>query len=163
MIWDQRGHSQTHGQFFDCEIGAHDGTYKGRLHTAVPYIGPKTLSEDQQEYNDVHGFSLHGGNGGLSAMFGHTLQRSCMAMSVFCSTLLSFVFVDRPRIPPMDLGLMCLSVWAQKEATIEEEKNDDGACCQLCGHRPSDISECGTCHLNMCASCMPLHSCTLQG
>ena len=24
------------------------------------------------------------------------------------------------------------------------------------------ISECGTCHLNMCASCMQLHSCTLQ-
>ena len=39
----------------------------------------------------------------------------------------------------------------------------DGVCCQLCGHRPGDIFECGTCHLNMCASCMPLHSCTLQG
>ena len=22
--------------------------------------------------------------------------------------------------------------------------------CELCGHRASDISECGTCHLNMC-------------
>ena len=53
------------------------------------------------------------------------------------------------------------SVWAQEEATVVEEENDDGVCCQLCGHRPGDISECGTCHLNMCASCMPLHSCTL--
>ena len=53
------------------------------------------------------------------------------------------------------------SVWAQAEATVVEEENDDGVCCQLCGHRPGDISECGTCHLNMCASCMPLHSCTL--
>ena len=50
----------------------------------------------------------------------------------------------------------------QEEGTIEEEENDDGVCCQLCGHPPGDISECGTCHLNMCTSCMPLHSCTLQ-
>ena len=69
-------------------------------------------------------------------MFGQALQQSCMAMCVFCSTSLTFVFA---------------------------EENDDSVCCQLCGHRPSDISECGTCHLNMCASCMPLHSCTLQG
>ena len=55
------------------------------------------------------------------------------------------------------------SVWALEEATILEEENDDNVCCQLCGHRPSDISECGTCQLNMCASCMPLPSCHLQG
>ena len=65
MIWDQRGPSRTHGQFFDFEIGAHDGAYKGRLHTVVPYIGRKTLS-----------------------------------------TLLSFVFVGRLGINPMDFGLM---------------------------------------------------------
>ena len=41
MIWDQCGPSRTHGQFFDFEIGAHDGAYKGRLHTVVPYIGWK--------------------------------------------------------------------------------------------------------------------------
>ena len=40
---------------------------------------------------------------------------------------------------------MSESVWAEEEATIEEEENDDGVCCQLCGHRPGDISECGTC------------------
>ena len=51
--------------------------------------------------------SLHGsGNGGLSAMSGHALQRSCTAMCVFCSTLLSFAFADRLGINPMDLGLM---------------------------------------------------------
>ena len=41
MIWDQREASRTHGQFFDFEIGEHDGAYKGCLHTAVPYIGRK--------------------------------------------------------------------------------------------------------------------------
>ena len=49
MIWDQCGPSRTRGHFFDIEIGAHDGAYKGRLHTALPYIGRKTLSDDQQE------------------------------------------------------------------------------------------------------------------
>ena len=43
-------------------------------------------------------------------MFGPALQRSCMAMCVFCSTLLSFVFVGRLGINPMDLGFMCLSL-----------------------------------------------------
>ena len=57
------------------------------------------------------GTSLHGcGNGGLSAMFGHALQRSCMAMCVFWSTLLGFVFAGRLGIDPVDLGLMCLSL-----------------------------------------------------
>ena len=39
MIWDARGPSCCHGQFFDFEMGAHDGAYKGRIHTAVPYFG----------------------------------------------------------------------------------------------------------------------------
>ena len=43
-------------------------------------------------------------------MFGRALQRSCMAMCVFCSTLLSFVFAGKLGINPMDLGLMCLSL-----------------------------------------------------
>ena len=40
-------------------------------------------------------------------MFGQALQRSCMAMCIFCSTLLSFAFADRLGINPMDLGVMC--------------------------------------------------------
>ena len=43
-------------------------------------------------------------------MCGHPLQRSCMAMYVFCSTLLNFVFASRLCISPMALGLMCLSL-----------------------------------------------------
>ena len=52
----------------------------------------------------VQGWSY--GNGGLSAMFGQAMQRSCTAMCIFCSTLLGFTFVDRLGINPMDLGLM---------------------------------------------------------
>ena len=40
----------------DYEIGSMDGAYKGRLHVAWPFIGRKTLTERQKEYNDVHGF-----------------------------------------------------------------------------------------------------------
>ena len=29
-------------------------------------------------------------------------------------------------------------------------------------HRHADVCECGTCHLNMCPSCMPLQSCSLD-
>ena len=43
-------------------------------------------------------------------MFGHALPQSCMAMCVFCSTLLSFVFAGKLGINRMDLGLICLSL-----------------------------------------------------
>ena len=170
MIWDQRGPSRTHGQFFDFEIGAHDGAYKGRLHTAVPYIGRKTLTDDQQEYNDVHGF--------YRARVGHLFARLWqwrIVCNVWTRTatelhghvrillhLTQFCIRRHTRYQPYGpWPHVPKSVWAQEEATVVEEENDDGVCCQLCGHHPGDISECGICHLNMCASCMPLHSCTL--
>ena len=43
-------------------------------------------------------------------MCGQALQWSCMAMWVFCSTLLHFVVAGRLGIGPMGLGLMCLSL-----------------------------------------------------
>ena len=58
--------------------------------------------------------SLHGcGNGGFSATSGHALQRSCMAMLVFCSTLLSFAFADRLGINPMDPGFTWQSLYGR--------------------------------------------------
>ena len=47
-------------------------------------------------------------------MFGRALQWSCMAMCVFCSTLLSFAFAGRLGINPMDLGLMCQSLYGHR-------------------------------------------------
>ena len=38
------------------------------------------------------------------------------------------------------------SVWAQDEATEEEDENDDGVCCHLCGHCPGAA---------MCTQCAP--------
>ena len=47
-------------------------------------------------------------------MSGHALQRSCMAMCVFCFTLLSFAFADKLGINPLDLGLMCQSLYGRR-------------------------------------------------
>ena len=33
-----------------------DGAYKGRLHIAMPFISRTNLTNQQTEYNDVHGF-----------------------------------------------------------------------------------------------------------
>ena len=35
MIWNARGRSHSHGQFFHFEMGAHDGAYKGLMCLAV--------------------------------------------------------------------------------------------------------------------------------
>ena len=40
MFWDRYGPSRTRGDFFDFEVGGHDGAYKGRIHV-VPFIGRK--------------------------------------------------------------------------------------------------------------------------
>ena len=59
LIWDGYGPSRTQGDFFDFEVGGHDGAYKGRIHVIVPFIGRNnaTLTARQQSYNDVHRWS----------------------------------------------------------------------------------------------------------
>ena len=58
LIWDGYGLSRMRGDFFDLEVGGHDGAYKGRVHVTVLFIGRRndTLSARQQSYNDVHGW-----------------------------------------------------------------------------------------------------------
>ena len=45
-----------------------------------------------------------------------------------------FCMWRQTRDQTMDLGPMCLSPWAQEEASAQEEENDDSVCCQLCVH-----------------------------
>ena len=40
----------------DYEMGSMDGAYKECLHVAWPFIGLKTLTDRQKEYNDVYGY-----------------------------------------------------------------------------------------------------------
>ena len=66
-------------------------------------------------------------------------------------------------ISPVDLGHMHLSACGRRRKPPQRKKKMmTVVSCQLCVHCPGDISECGTCHLSMCASCMPLQSCTLD-
>ena len=46
---DGYGPSHTRGEFFDFEVGGHDGAYKGRVHVIVPFVGRKNgnLSDRQ--------------------------------------------------------------------------------------------------------------------
>ena len=148
-----------------------DGTYKGRIHAAMPFIGRKNLSDNQQEYNDVHGF--------YCARVEHLFAR-LWHWKIVCNVWmgsardlhqhvrvllhLTLFFIRRqtrsqpygpwPHVPE--------SAWAQQDAPKDDEDNDDSVCCQLCGHCHEDISEYGTCHLNICPSCLPLHSCSLD-
>ena len=58
LIWDGYGPSRTRGDFFDFEVGGHDGAYKGRIHVIMPFVERKngTLTARQQCYSDVHGW-----------------------------------------------------------------------------------------------------------
>ena len=58
LIWDGYGPSPMRGEFFDFEVGGHDGACKGRMHVIVPFAERKNgnLSNRQQSYNDVHGW-----------------------------------------------------------------------------------------------------------
>ena len=41
LKWDGYGLSCTRGDFFDFEVGGHDGTHKGHAHVILPFIGRK--------------------------------------------------------------------------------------------------------------------------
>ena len=56
IIWDRLGPSLAKEQCMLCECGCHDGAYKGCVHFCCPFIGRKYLSNQQDEYDKVHGF-----------------------------------------------------------------------------------------------------------
>ena len=52
-IWDMYEPQCTKGCFMKFEVGIHDGAYKGRLHSHLPFIGRQTLTV-WQKYDDIH-------------------------------------------------------------------------------------------------------------
>ena len=141
---------RTHGQFFDFEIGAHDGAYKGRLHTVVPYIGRKTLTDDQQEYNDVHGFYRARVEHIFARLWQWRIVRNVWTRSAtelhghvrILLSLTQFCIRRQTRYQPYGpWPHVPESVWVQEEATVVEEENDDGVCCQLCGDEVAFLGE----------------------
>ena len=61
-IWDKypggNGLQHTKGCLMEFEVGIHDGAHKGRVHSHIPFIGPKTLHVWQKTSydNDIHGY-----------------------------------------------------------------------------------------------------------
>ena len=55
LIWDAQGPQRSAGDFVNFEVGIHDGAFKGRVGSIIPFVGGGKLSDGQQEYNDVHG------------------------------------------------------------------------------------------------------------
>ena len=112
LIWDGYGPSRTRGDFFDFEVGGHDGAYKGRIHVIVPFIGRKngTLTACQQCYNEVHGWYsarieqlfARLWHGVWLGTFGVATPMSCTSQSVFCCILRNFAFASKSVTPPMD-------------------------------------------------------------
>ena len=168
IIWDKEGPQRSRGQFFDFELGNHDGAYKGRNFSAVPYIGRKKLTELQKMYNDVHGFYRARVEHLFARLWSWKIVRntwtgSSAELHATTRVLLHLTqFITRRQTRYQPYGPwphVPESVWEDEQATAEGEENDDGVCCQLCGHRPAGIEECQTCQLNMCPSCDGVHAC----
>ena len=56
LIWDAQGPQRSAGDFVNFEVGIHDGAFKGRVGSIIPFVGRGKLCDRQQEYNDVHGW-----------------------------------------------------------------------------------------------------------
>ena len=58
LIWDGYDLSCTCDDFFDFEVGGHDGACEGSNPVIVPFMGRKngTLTAQQKCYNELHGW-----------------------------------------------------------------------------------------------------------
>ena len=56
LIWDGYGPSRARGDFFDFEVGGHEGACKGRIHVIVPFIGRKNGISTARQQPYVHGW-----------------------------------------------------------------------------------------------------------
>ena len=171
LIWDGYGPSRTKGEFFDYEVGGHDGAYKGRLNVIAPFIGRKNLSDRQQCYNDVHGFY----RSRIEQVFGHLwhwgLVRNIWRgganeLHQFVRILLHFTqfrirrqFRYAPygpwdHVPP--------HVWTTDDQDddncVIDVDNDVPDVCVLCCHKRKTTA-CGDCKEYYCDECLDPHTC----
>ena len=151
LSWDGYGPSHTRGDFFDFELGGHDGAYKGQIHVIVPFIGRKngTLTARQQCYNDVHvwyrahieqpllgcGIWVCLGTSGVAA------PMSCTSQSVFCCILHDFASGGTSVTPPMDHGSMSHLMFGLTKATrpprkMRQRMRQKYVCCVANGAPP---------------------------
>ena len=144
LIWDGYGPSRTRGDFFDFEVGGHDGAYKGWIHVIVPFIGRKngTLKARQQCYNDVHGwYRAHIEqlfarlwHWGLVRNIWRGAPMSCTSQSVFCCILHNFASGGKSVTPPTDHWGMSRLMFGLTKATrpprnMRQEMRQKCVCC----------------------------------
>ena len=169
LIWDQHGPQRTRGDFLDFEVGLHDGAYKGRIHTVIPFPGRGKLTERQQQYNDVHGWYRarvehlfaqlwqwkvvrNIWQGGETEL--HETMRILLHMEQFVNSrkVRYQPYGPWPHVPE--------GLWTNTPLVIPTEEGDDEsvlAACQLCG-KPS-VKTCGSCNLAFCNDCAAGHTC----
>ena len=172
LIWDGYGPSRTRGDFFDFEVGGHDGAYKGRIHVIVPFIGRKngTLTARQQGYNDVHGWYRarieqlfarlwHWGlvrniwRGGPNEL--HQSVRILLHFTQFCirRQVRHPPYGPWEHVPP--------HVWTDQSnsAATQDEAEDEAEVCVLCCQRRSTVAVCDECKEHYCNECIDTHTC----
>ena len=173
LIWDREGPKRVKGHYMDYEIGSMDGAYKGRLHVAWPFIGRKTLTERQKEYNDVHGFYRARIEHLFARMWHWGIVRniwrgSGTELHEYVRVLLhlqQFLIRRQVRYPPYGpWEHVPAHVWTaptQEDNDDEDVVGDDGDVCALCCTKsdPEKMSMCDKCELQYCTDCIDTHTC----
>ena len=162
----------TRGDFFDFEVGAHDGAYKGRIHVIVPFIGRKngTLTTCQQCYNGVHGW-YRARIEQLFARLWHwglvrniwrggpnELQQSVRILLHFTQ----FCIQRQVRHPPYGpWEHVPPQIWTDQSnsAATQDEAEDEAEVCVLCCQRRSPVAVCDECKEHYCNECIDTHTC----
>ena len=119
LIWDGNGSSCTRSDFFDFEVGGHDGAYKGKIHVIVPFIGRKNgtlmcmggIGHTLSICLDTCGIRVWLGTFGVVALM------SCTVPCVFCCISRKIAFGGRSVTLLMDHGTMSRLMFGPIKAT----------------------------------------------
>ena len=143
---------------------------EGRLHVAWPFIGRKTLTKRQKEYNDVHGFYRAHIEHLFARMWHWGIVRNIWRGSgmEYVRVLLhlqQFLIRRQVRYPPYGpWEHVPAHVWTaptQEDNDDEDVVGDDGDVYALCCTKfdPEKMSMCDKCELQYCTYGIDTHTC----
>ena len=173
LILDRVGPKRSKGHYMDYEIGSMDGAYKVRLHVAWPFIGQKTLTKRQKEYNDVHGFCRARIERLFARMWQWGIVRniwrgSGTELHEYVRVLLhlqQFLIRRQVRYPPYGpwehAPAHAWTAPTQEDNDDEGVVGDDGDVYALCCTKsdPEKMSMYDKCELQYCTDCIDTHTC----
>ena len=170
LIWDWYGPSCTRGDFFDFEVGGHDGAYKGQIHVIAPFIGRKngTLIACHLTMTCTGGIGhalsscfLGCGIGvwlGTSGVAAHLA--TCTSQSVFCCILRNFAFACKSVTPPYGpREHVPPHVWTDQSNSAAPQDEAEDEVCVLCWQKCSTVTVCDDCKEHYCTKCIDTHTC----